>query len=60
MIPLVVTFIFYLIKLNLKNWLKMVFNPIGVLIFLVVALPWYIAEYIAQGDAFYRRILLKA
>jgi 4-amino-4-deoxy-L-arabinose transferase-like glycosyltransferase len=30
----------------------MVFNPIGILIFLVVALPWYIAEYIAQGELF--------
>ncbi len=59
MIPLVVTFIFYLIKLNLKNWFKMVFNPIGVLIFLVVALPWYIAEYIAQGDAFIEGFFLK-
>jgi len=59
MIPLVITFIFYLIKLNLKNWFKMVFNPIGVLIFLVVALPWYIAEYIAQGDAFIEGFFLK-
>ncbi len=59
MIPLVVTFIFYLIKLNLKNWFKMVFNPIGVLIFLVVALPWYIVEYIAQGDAFIEGFFLK-
>ncbi len=37
----------------------MVFNPIGVLIFLVVALPWYIVEYIAQGDAFIEGFFLK-
>jgi 4-amino-4-deoxy-L-arabinose transferase-like glycosyltransferase len=52
MIPLIVSLIFFITKKEFKLWLKMVFNPIGILIFLVVALPWYIAEYIAQGELF--------
>ena len=59
MIPLVVTLIFYIINGKFMDWLKMIFNPIGVLIFLVVALPWYIAEYIAQGDVFIEGFFLK-
>ena len=52
MIPLIVSLILFITKKEFKLWLKMVFNPIGILIFLVVALPWYIAEYIAQGELF--------
>ena len=52
MIPLVVTLLFYLIKREPLKWIKMVFNPIGIFIFALVALPWYIAEYMAQGQAF--------
>jgi 4-amino-4-deoxy-L-arabinose transferase-like glycosyltransferase len=59
MIPLVVTLIFYIINGKFTDWLKMIFDPVGVLIFLVVALPWYIAEYIAQGDAFIEGFFLK-
>ncbi|HHD82254.1 MAG TPA: glycosyltransferase family 39 protein [Campylobacterales bacterium] len=59
MIPLVVTFIFYLIQRKTVEWLKMVFNPIGLFIFAIIALPWYIAEYMAQGQAFIDGFFLK-
>lgn len=52
MIPLIVTLLFSSIRGNFLEWIKMVFNPIGILIFVVVASPWYIAEYMAQGQAF--------
>jgi len=59
MIPFVVTFIFYLIQRKPLEWIKMVFNPIGIFIFAIVALPWYIAEYMAQGQAFIDGFFLK-
>ncbi|MBU0655862.1 MAG: glycosyltransferase family 39 protein [Gammaproteobacteria bacterium] len=35
-----------------KNWLKTVFHPYGLTVFLAIAAPWYILEYLAQGQAF--------
>lgn len=59
LIPFVVTLIFYTINKQFFVWLKTVFNPIGLLIFSLVALPWYIAEYMAQGQAFIDGFFLK-
>jgi len=52
MIPFIVSLIFFILKGEFKLWLRMIFNPIGIVIFAIVALPWYIAEYQAQGKAF--------
>lgn len=35
-----------------KNWLKIAFDPTAWLIVLVIALPWYILQYQAQGMPF--------
>ena len=59
MIPIVVSFLFLAYKKNLKMWLSMVFNPIGIIIFLAIALPWYILEYIDQGQKFIDGFFLK-
>ena len=52
MIPLLVSFLFFVLKGEWKFWLKSVFNPLGIGIFLVVAAPWYILEYLDQGEKF--------
>jgi len=52
LVPLAVSFLFLASKKELKLWLKMVFNPLGILIFLIVAGPWYVLEYLDQGEAF--------
>ncbi len=52
MIPLVVSFLFFIIKGEWKFWFKSVFNPLGIGIFLLVAAPWYILEYLDQGEKF--------
>ncbi len=59
MIPFVVSFLYSLYKKEFKFWLKSIFNLKGILIFLIVAAPWYIAEYIAQGQAFIDGFFLK-
>jgi 4-amino-4-deoxy-L-arabinose transferase-like glycosyltransferase len=46
-------------KKELKLWLKMVFNPVGILLFLFIAGPWYILEYLDQGEAFINGFFLK-
>jgi len=57
MIPLVVSFL-YLVK-NLRFWLRSIFDPVGIAIFLALAAPWYVAEYLAQGDLFIQGFFLK-
>ncbi len=59
MIPVVVTFLFFAIRRDLKRWLAAVLNPAGILIFLAVALPWYLLEYMDQGMKFIEGFFFK-
>ncbi len=59
MIPFIVSLILFSIRGEFKEWLKMLSNFKGILIFLLVALPWYILEYMAQGQAFIDGFFLK-
>jgi 4-amino-4-deoxy-L-arabinose transferase-like glycosyltransferase len=59
MIPLVVTFIYLLTVRNIRAFFEMVFDLRGILIFALIALPWYIAEYLKEGDKFIEGFLLK-
>ena len=59
LIPLAVSFLFLASKKELKLWVQMVFNPIGILIFLLIAGPWYLLEYLDQGEAFIDGFFLK-
>lgn len=51
-IPFVVSAFLHVSTGQWKSWLKTVFNPYGLVVFLAVAAPWYILEYLAQGQAF--------
>lgn len=58
-IPFVVSGFLYLSQRQWQMWLRTVFNPYGIALFLVIALPWYILEYQAQGQAFIDGFFLK-
>ena len=59
LVPLVTYFIYSLIKKNFKQFLKDTFNIKGIIIFLIIALPWYIAEYHQEGMKFINGFFLK-
>ena len=59
MIPFVVSAIFFAIKRDFKSWLKALFNPTGILLFLLIAAPWYLLEYREQGEKFIDGFFLK-
>ncbi len=59
LIPFVVSGLFFAIKRQFWLWLKTVFHPGGLLLFALIALPWYILEYQAQGMAFIEGFFLK-
>jgi 4-amino-4-deoxy-L-arabinose transferase-like glycosyltransferase len=58
-IPLAVTFLFSLQERSLKQWLRMIVNPTGIILFLAIALPWYLLEYLDQGMAFVEGFFFK-
>ncbi|MBD3184144.1 glycosyltransferase family 39 protein [Candidatus Poribacteria bacterium] len=59
LIPFMVTLLFYSIQRRWKDWFKAVFNPVSILIFLAIILPWYIAQYLKEGQAFIDGFFLK-
>ena len=59
MIPGVVSLLFCLSRRDIRFWLHSVFNPPGILIFLVVALPWYVVSYFHDGGEFIRGFLFR-
>ena len=59
MIPLVVTFLFMVIQRRVKEFFAMIFNLKGVALFVLIVAPWYIAEYIAEGQKFIDGFFLK-
>ena len=59
LVPLATYFIYSLIHKNIKKFLKDTFNIKGILIFLIIALPWYIAEYMQEGNKFIDGFFLK-
>jgi 4-amino-4-deoxy-L-arabinose transferase-like glycosyltransferase len=58
-VPFMVTLIFFSIKREFIFWLKSIFDIRGLAIFAIIALPWYIAEYMAQGQLFIDGFFLK-
>jgi len=59
LIPFVVSFLFFTIKGRFKDWVKSIIDIKGILIFVAISLPWYGAEYWAQGKAFIDGFFLK-
>lgn len=59
LVPLLTSLIFYGIQGDLKRWLGSVFNPLGWLVFLGIASPWYLLQYQHQGWDFINYFLLR-
>jgi 4-amino-4-deoxy-L-arabinose transferase-like glycosyltransferase len=57
--PLVVSFLFFASEGALRSWLKAAFNPWGWLVFVLVALPWYLAVYLDSGPGFFESFFLR-
>lgn len=59
LIPFTASFIFAVARKQFKFWLASVFNPYGLALFLVIAAPWYLLEYLDQGQKFIDGFFLK-
>jgi 4-amino-4-deoxy-L-arabinose transferase-like glycosyltransferase len=58
LIALVVSFLFFLWQKDLRTWWRGVCHPLGWLLFLCIALPWYLALYHSHGWQFIKEIFL--
>ncbi len=59
LVPLATTFLYCLSKGDLKAWLRVVLDPAGIALLLAIAAPWYVAQYLKEGDAFVRGFFFK-
>lgn len=59
LIPFAVSFLFCWRQRALNRWFRAVFNPVGILIFLAIALPWYAAVIHDQGMGFINGFFMK-
>jgi 4-amino-4-deoxy-L-arabinose transferase-like glycosyltransferase len=59
LIPFVVSGIFFGIKKQWTVWLKAIFDLRGIGLFLIIAMPWYVAQYLKEGQDFIDGFFLK-
>ncbi len=59
LIPFAVTLAFFTWQREFRPWFRAVFNPVGMLILAAVALPWYLAQYWKEGDAFIQGFFMR-
>ncbi|PWT77090.1 MAG: hypothetical protein C5B46_00355, partial [Proteobacteria bacterium] len=59
LIPLAVTFLFCILRRDLRTWARASFDPLGLVLFAVIALPWYAIILHKEGWAFVQGFFLK-
>jgi 4-amino-4-deoxy-L-arabinose transferase-like glycosyltransferase len=59
LIPFAVSLAFFVLRGEIRAWFGAAFNPVGLLILAAVALPWYVAQYWREGDAFIQGFFLR-
>ncbi len=57
--PVVVSFLFFWSEGALERWMRALLAPLGWLIFVLVAGPWYLAIYLDDGAGFFESFFLK-
>jgi len=59
LVPLAVTGLYCASRGQWRQWLRFVFDLRGIALVLAIAAPWYIAQYLRQGDAFIQGFFFK-
>jgi 4-amino-4-deoxy-L-arabinose transferase-like glycosyltransferase len=58
-IPVAVSLLYFLTLRRWTDWWRAILEPRGWIVFLAIALPWYVLEYHDQGQAFIDGFFLK-
>ncbi len=59
LVPLAVTFLFCILRRDLRTWARAVFDWRGLLLFAVIAVPWYAVIFVKEGTAFFAGFFLR-
>ena len=51
--------VYFLSKRDPKTWLRCVFDPVGLSIFVAVVAPWYTAQFLREGMDFYHGFFMR-
>lgn len=57
--PVVVSLLFFWSQGAMRRWLQAAFAPLGWIIFILVAGPWYLAIFLDDGGGFFESFFLK-
>jgi 4-amino-4-deoxy-L-arabinose transferase-like glycosyltransferase len=58
-IPAAATLLFYVLRRDLRSWLKTAFDPAGLAVFAAIALPWYAYTLYQDGGGFLQGFFMK-
>ncbi|KPJ99707.1 MAG: hypothetical protein AMJ60_04120 [Desulfobacterales bacterium SG8_35] len=58
LLPLAVSLLFFGGKKRWKDLLALFFNPVGLMVFGLIVIPWYLGEFMLYGEAFLSDLLL--
>jgi 4-amino-4-deoxy-L-arabinose transferase-like glycosyltransferase len=58
LLPAGVSLVFFGIKKRWKDLLYLFFNPVGLMVFGLIVIPWYLGEFMLHGEAFLSDLLM--
>jgi 4-amino-4-deoxy-L-arabinose transferase-like glycosyltransferase len=58
LIPIAVSLAFFTLKRKKKDFLELILNPVGLIVFGLIVIPWYLAEFMLYGEAFLSDLFL--
>jgi len=58
LIPIAVSIVFFALKKKWNHFFQLLFNPVGLIVFGLIVIPWYIAEFMLYGEAFLSDLFL--
>ena len=58
LLPVTVSFVFFTLKKKSKDFFQLLFNPVGLIVFGLIVIPWYLAEFMLYGEAFLSDLFL--
>ena len=58
LIPAAVSFVFFPMKRKWKDLWQLLANPVGLTVFGLIVIPWYIAQFMLYGEAFLSDLFL--
>lgn len=57
-LPVTVSIIYFGIQRKWRQLALFIFNPVGLIVFGLIVIPWYLGEYMLHGEAFLSELLL--